>query len=427
VLGLGSGSCYDVVMSIDAATLASWVVDARRRSVELYADLADADLNVPYLRIINPPIWELGHIAWFQEHWVLRHARGRPPIHADGDALWNSAIIPHAARWTAALPSRGATLAYLDDVRARVLAEIAHGVDPALRYFTLLAIFHEDMHGEAFAYTRQNRGWPMPGGPPREVAKGDATGPLPGDVAIPGGRYRIGAPREPPPDFVFDNEKLAHDVELAGFSIARAPVTQAEYAAFVDDGGYAQPTLWSAAGWAWRTEAGAHAPLYWRRDDAGGWERKIYDRWVRLDTQPHRPVIHVCAYEAEAWCRWAGRRLPAEPEWEVAARGAPIAGNLGLGLGDTVDVAALGAFDSTWGCRQMIGNVWEWTATAFGPYPGFERDPYAEYSEPWFGDHRVLRGGCFVTQPRLLRPTWRNFYTPDRRDVWAGFRTCAIA
>jgi iron(II)-dependent oxidoreductase len=410
---------------IDAAKLASWIIDARLRSVELFADLADADLAVPYLRIINPPIWELGHVAWFQEYWVLRHALGHAAIHPAGDALWNSAIIPHADRWTAQLPSRAATLEYLSVVRDRVLEVIAHEVDPAVRYFVLLSVFHEDMHGEAFAYTRQTRGWPAP----RNTADAGAAvggGALPGDVCVPAGRYRIGAERDRD-DFVFDNEKWAHDVELAAFAIARAPVTQREYAAFVEDGGYERRELWSATGWRWCGLSRAHGPRYWRRDDRGGWERLTFDRSVPLETQWDRPMIHVNAYEAEAWCRWAGRRLPTEAEWEVAAQGAPVAGNLGLEHGDTVDVAAFGAFDSRWGCRQMFGNVWEWTATAFAPYPGFERDPYKEYSEPWFGDHRVLRGGCFVTQPRLLRPTWRNFYTPDRRDVWAGFRTCALA
>jgi iron(II)-dependent oxidoreductase len=139
-------------------------------------------------------------------------------------------------------------------------------------------------------------------------------------------------------------------------------------------------------------------------------------------------VIHVNAHEAHAWCRWAGRRLPTEAEWDRAAAGAGggEAANLDFRLGDTADVAAFAEGDSSSGCRQMTGNVWEWTSTPFRPYPGFERDPYAEYSEPWFGDHRVLRGGCFVTRARLLRPSWRNFYTPDRRDVWAGFRTCAL-
>lgn len=406
---------------VDAATVAAWVADARARTVGLYADLSDEQVAVPYLRIINPPIWELGHIAWFQEHWVLGRLLGQPSIHDGADALWNSAVIPHAARWTAELPSRAATLAYLDVVGARVRAALAGGVSPELGYFALLSVFHEDMHGEAFVYTRQTCGWPAA----CAIAPYPAAGVHPGDAAIPGGRYRIGSERASS-GFVFDNEKWAHDVELAAFRIARAPVTQAEFAAFVDDGGYARRALWSDAGWVWRTAAGAGGPLYWRRDDAGRWERRVFDRWVALDSQPDRPVIHVCAHEAEAWCRWAKRRLPSEPEWEVAARGAQIDGNLGLRIGDTVDVAAFGAYDSAWGCRQMFGNVWEWTATAFEPYPGFERDPYAEYSEPWFGDHRVLRGGCFVTQPRLLRPTWRNFYPPDRRDVWAGFRTCAL-
>jgi iron(II)-dependent oxidoreductase len=366
-------------MALDDATLAGWVADARARTVELYADRQE--LAVPYLRIVNPPVWELGHIAWFQEYWVLRHALGQTPIHDDGDALWNSAIIPHASRWNAPLPSRAATLEYLDLVRERVLSALARGVDAKLRYFTLLSVFHEDMHDEAFAYTRQTLGWPAP----RLPSLDDAV--AAGDLAIAGGRYRIGAERDA--EFVFDNEKWAHDVELAPFAIARAPVTQAEYAAFVDDGGYGKRALWSDAGWAWR-ENKQH-PIWWRP----GWERRDFDRWVALE--PHRPMLHVCAHEAEAWCRWAGRRLPSEAEWEVAnAAGLP-----------------------------MTRLVWEWTSTMFGPYPGFERDPYKEYSEPWFGDHRVLRGGCFVTQPRLLRPTWRNFYTPDRCDVWAGFRTCA--
>ena len=377
-------------MALDAATLADWVVDARRRTIELYGDRAE--LAVPYLRIINPPLWELGHVAWFQEYWVLRHALGARPIHDGADALWNSAIIPHAARWTAPLPSRAGVLDYLELVRDRVLAALEHGLDAKLRYFTMLSVFHEDMHDEAFAYTRQTLGWPAP----RVPELGDA-GPCEGDVAVAGGRYRIGAERDPAPEFVFDNEKWAHDVELAPFAIARAPVTQGELAAFVDDAGYATRSLWSDDGWAWREAADARHPIWWRRGERG-WERRAFDRWIAITDEPHRPMVHVGAHEADAWCRWAGRRLPSEAEREVAATIAPLA---------------------------HVGQVWEWTATAFAPYPGFERDPYAEYSEPWFGDHRVLRGGCFVTQSRLLRPTWRNFYTPDRRDVWAGFRTCA--
>jgi len=171
------------------------------------------------------------------------------------------------------------------------------------------------------------------------------------------------------------------------------------------------------------------------------WWCRRYDGWHPL--KPHAPVIHVNWFEAEAYCRWAGRRLPTEAEWEFAAAMQPGAAakrrypwgndpppgpqraNLYAASGECVDVAAYGPGDSAWGCRQMFGNVWEWTADWFAPYPGFAPDPYKEYSAPWFGDHKVLRGGCFATRGTLLRNTWRNFYTPDRRDVFAGLRTCA--
>jgi iron(II)-dependent oxidoreductase len=225
-------------------------------------------------------------------------------------------------------------------------------------------------------------------------------------------------------------------VELAPFAIARAPVTQGEYAAFVDDGGYADPRLWSDGG-AWLAATGARHPLYWS-GGPGEWRRRHFDRLA--DLEPHLPVSHVCWWEADAFCRWAGRRLPTEAEWEFAATGgltpkpaypwgdaAPEAKHavtdwLTLGL---ADVAACPAGDSPVGCRQMIGGVWEWTVSDFVAYPNFERDAYHENSEQFFGQRKVLRGGAWPTRGRLLRSTLRNYFTHERRDVVAGLRTCA--
>ncbi len=444
----GSSSFRPLVAN--SGELVAWVRDARQRTIELVADLTDEQLLGPQLSIINPLLWEIGHVSWFQEKWVLRGAAGQRPIRADGDALYDSAAIAHDTRWGLPLPSREDTLAYMRAVRDHVTERIEAGkVDDNELYFIRLSVFHEDMHTEAFTYTRQTLGYPPPAfsnDGERASGGGDTgtAGPLPGDVEIPGGGFLLGAlPGEP---FVFDNEKWAHPVQIGPFAIARAGVTQAEFAAFVEDRGYQLRNLWSDAGWGWREGARAEHPVYWQREGGGRrWLRRDFNRWVPLE--PHRPVLHVNWWEAEAYCTWAGRRLPTEAEWEVAAAAEPAAGGRELSeakrcfpWGDhpptpdranlrwramgAVDVGELGAGDSAFGCRQMIGNVWEWTSSDFGPYPGFVVDPYKEYSQPWFGTHKVLRGGAWPTQPRLLRNTWRNFYKPDRRDVWAGFRTC---
>jgi iron(II)-dependent oxidoreductase len=382
-----------VTSAPDAPRLVEWLRDARRRTIALVADLDDTQLLGPKLRIVNPPLWEIGHVGWFAERWVLRHALSRSPLRSDGDALYDSSAVAHDTRWSLPLPSRGKTIDYLAEVQERIIAALLSGdLDEKLRYFAQLVVFHEDMHGEALLYTRQTHGWPAPPLPP--VDEKPAPEAIVGDLTVPGGIYRIGAENDQ--GFVFDNEKWAHPVELAPFAIARRPVTDGELAEFVGDGGYRREELWSADGWRWRNEAAATHPLHWRRGTRG-WERRRFDRFVELDRS--RAAIHVNWYEAEAFCNWAGRRLPSESELEVAAR--------------------TNAID------QATGSVWQWTADDFLPYPSFVADPYKEYSEPWFGTHKVLRGGCFATRPRLLRDTWRNFYTPDRRDVFSGFRTCA--
>jgi iron(II)-dependent oxidoreductase len=433
-------------MGATPAQLVAWVSEARQRTLQLVADLDDDQLLGPRLEIVNPLLWEIGHVAWFQERWVLRRG-GEPPIRADADDLYDSAAVAHDRRWELPLPDRDDTLRYMARVLERAI-ESCSEQEPEDAYFLLLALFHEDMHDEAFTYTRQTLGYP----PPRLPAATDhappgdeSQGALPGDVSIPGGPFALGA--SPSAPFVFDNEKWSHPVMIGSFNIARAPVTQKEFAAFVDEDGYRHQEFWGDEGWRWREANDACHPVYWRRPPGSDWERRDFDRWVPLE--PNRPVLHVCWYEADAYCRWAGRRLPSEAEWEAAATIVPAPDGRGRSWDKTRfpwgddspsqahanldslvlgcrDVGALSAGDSAFGCRQMIGNVWEWTQSDFLPYPGFVIDPYKEYSAPWFGTHKVLRGGCWATRSRLIRATWRNFYRPDRRDVLAGFRTCGL-
>lgn len=425
----------------DSAVLSRMLRQARERTLAYARDLSGDQLLGPKLAIVNPPLWEIGHVGWFQEHWCLRHRPGAAPgpsLTENADALYDSATVAHDTRWTLPLPGLDATLQYLDRVLGRVMERLdREGATEHLRYFIQLAAFHEEMHCEACTYTRQTLGYKAPhdgGGTVRH----DGAGSWVGDVAIPGGEFLLGADPEGK-GFVFDNEKWAHPVKVAPFRISRAAVTNDEFTAFVADDGYRRRDLWSAAGWDWRKCAEADNPVYWEKHN-DSWMERSYDSRRRL--RPHSPVIHVNWYEADAWCRWAGRRLPTEAEWEFAAAASPGASskrrypwgdaeplprhaNLFDAGAGCADVAAFADGDSAWGCRQMFGSVWEWTADGFGPYPGYTRDPYQEYSEPWFGDHKVLRGGCYATRAGLLRNTWRNFYTPDRRDVFAGFRSCA--
>ena len=352
------------------ARLESDLLDARARAILVTSDLEGERLLGPKLAIVNPPLWEIGHVSWFQERWCLR-------LRADGslgdsilpgaDALYDSSAVAHDTRWGLPLPDLKATRAYgervLELVRERLVREPE---STTLQYFARLATFHEDMHAEAFHYTRQTLGYP-------ELSF--SFNPMPSfreDLEIKGGKHLLGATSSD--GFVFDNEKWAHQVEIAPFRIARSAITNGEYLGFVEQGGA--------------------APRYWKKE-AGGWLQRRFDRWLPL--APDEPVRHVSWNEAQAYCAWAKRRLPTEAEWEYAAP------------------------------RLAYGLVWEWTETTFGPYPGFLADPYKEYSQPWFGTHKVLRGASFSTPARLMRNTFRNFYTPDRGDIFSGFRTCALS
>jgi len=394
----------------------------------------------PYREIVNPVLWEIGHIAWFHEYWTLRHAARRAPLIERGDSLWDSSNVAHRTRWHLDLPDRAGTERYGADVLAQQEELLARGVDDEARYFYELSIRHEDMHVEAQAYMRQTSS----NAPPQGLgsAARPQAGALAGDASVPGGTWRLGSTDDD--GFIFDNEKWAHPVELAPFRIARAAVTNAEFAAFVDDGGYRRQEFWCEAGWAWRQARNAEHPVYWLEKRDGVWTARHYREPRPL--APDAPVVFVNWFEASAWCRWAGRRLPGEAEWEAAAIGdaagirlgdhrrrwpwgdappSPATANLDFIFDGPIDVACLPESDSAFGCRQMIGNVWEWTASDFLPFAGFEADPYRDYSQPWFASRKVLRGGGWATSARIARPAYRNFFTPDRNDVFAGFRSCA--
>ncbi|HEY7242595.1 MAG TPA: selenoneine synthase SenA [Xanthobacteraceae bacterium] len=424
------------------AELAAQLCAARARTLRLTQDLSTVQLMGPMLPIVNPVLWEVGHVGWFHEYWTLRHAHGEQPLLDRADRLWNSSAVAHDSRWELDLPERAGVLRYMEDVLQKQLDRLGGAVDLPARYFYELSIRHEDMHVEALAYTRQTLAYP----PPNDLGwrSSQSAGDWPGDVDIPGGTWHFGSNSDD--GFIFDNEKWAHEIALAPFRIAKAPVTNAEFAAFVEEGGYRRREFWSAEGWVWRERSHAQRPVYWLEKEEECWFWRRHNEPEPL--APHAPVTFVNWYEAQAWCCWAKRRLPTEAEWEAAALGQPSGpgsaladrkrrwpwgeepptaaeANLDFAFARPVDVGACAAGDSAFGCRQMVGNAWEWTASDFVPFPGFAADPYEDYSQPWFNSRKVLRGGSFATSPRIARPGYRNFFTPERTDVIASFRTCA--
>ena len=374
------------------------------------AALAARDFVVPQSIELNPPLWELGHIGWFQTHWIGRNPerlRGTsadpfvprlPAARHNADALYDSSRVAQPTRWSLPLPGAQATRADLADSLAQSLKLLlASPEDDYSLYFHRLCLFHEDMHHEAALYMAQVLGIPVIDArwQPRPVA---AARPL----ALPGGDWTLGtiSTQGTQAGFAFDNELGAQAVRLAPFHIDSQVLRWADYVPFIVAGGYEDDALWPGPALAWRQSQGAIAPRYLRQQ-GGVWQQCRWGRWQALDLT--LPACHLSAFEAQAYCAWAGRRLPTEAEWECAA----------LTLGNTL------ADPFQW------GHVWEWTASAFTPYPGFVAHPYRDYSQPWFDGRPVLRGGSFGTQPRMKHPRYRNYFQAARNDIFAGFRTCA--
>jgi len=413
---------------------------ADRRCRELLGDLSDEQLRVPYERGINPPIWELGHVAFFYEYFLLRELGGKEARMPGYDEVWDSFEIMHRHRWTpGVVPNKAQMLDYysrvLDECRER-LEKLEEGSYE--HYLFRYVIHHQQMHIESLIWARQTLAYPAPVFVD-DLSGVPGSGGVGGDARIDGGEFVVGMPEGEPGGkgvpFSFDNERPGFRVELESFSISKTLVSNAEFLEFVEDGGYANESLWSFGGKCWLSEGEREMPAYWRRNGEGAFEVRKFDQWVGLPSDA--PVIHVSVWEAEAFCEWAGRRLPTEPEWEAAARGkegvdVPWGGRMDYSRvdmnGGHFGMSPSTAYEegaSPSGCLQMLGTAWEWTSNQFLPFDGFKIDMYHYMSVLQFGDHRVTKGGSCSTSSSLIRNSYRQAYFPGRTDVFTGFRTCA--
>ncbi|GGS34100.1 ergothioneine biosynthesis protein EgtB [Actinokineospora fastidiosa] len=411
---------------------------ARERSTLLTDAVDDDDLVRQHSRLMSPLVWDLAHIGNQEELWLVRDVGGRDPVRHDIDDLYDAFQHPRADRPSLPLLNPAEARGYVREVRDKVLDVLERspleGRPLVERAFAFgMIVQHEQQHDETMLATHQLR----KGAPVLHAEPPPPAAPLPArEVLVPGGPFTMGTSAEP---WALDNERPAFGVDLAPYWIDTVPVSNGDYLAFIDAGGYDDPRWWSESGWAHRMKASLSAPRFWERDG---------DRWVRtrfgvVEPVPlDEPVVHVCFHEAAAYAKWAGKRLPTEAEWEKAARWDPASGrsrrypwgdddpgpqhaNLGQRHLRPAPVGAYPAGESPLGVRQLIGDVWEWCDSDFLPYPGFRAFPYKEYSEVFFrGDYKMLRGGSFGTDAAAVRGTFRNWDHPIRRQIFAGFR-CA--
>jgi iron(II)-dependent oxidoreductase len=355
--------------------IADRLAEARRRTLELLAPLSDAQLNRVYSPILSPLAWDLGHIANFEELWLVQTIGGREPLHGELGRFYDAIENPRRTRGELPILRDAELRSYLADVRERTL-EVLDEVDldpdvedPLLRegFVYEMLIAHEQQHNETMLQLLQMvDGYEVP------EASFVSQDHLPETVVVDGGSYEIGASAK---GFAYDNERPRHIVELAPFEIDRTPVTNGAYARYMED-------------------TGAEPPMYWERDRDAGWV--LTTMGGRRPVDPSHPVLHVSWPQADAFARWAGKRLPTEHEWEAAH--------------DRLD---------------GVGDAWEWTSSDLLAYPGFEPFPYREYSAVFFGDaYKVLRGGSWATERNVMRPSFRNWDLPERRQIFAGLR-CA--
>ncbi len=388
------------------------LMDARNHTLQLLAaweaGVAAGRVTLAPSVELEPPVWLAGHVGWFAESWIGRNTQRSmgedcPPepvrlasIEPRADALWSDVLVPRDARWAPGLPDAATTRAWLLETLESTLELLEKTPDDdRTLYFFRLALFHEDLRGEQLVVMAQTLGLPLALELPGSLS---AREPL----LIPAGRWQLGTPEG---GFAFDNERSAHEVDVPAYEIDAHPVSWAQYAEFVEDGGYDRPELWLPQGWAWleamAQSEGRRGPRHVEQiGGAGG--AVLQTRFGRTTRMAGgQTAMHMSWWEADAWCRWAGRRLPTEVEWDRAVQ---TAARRGLHWGD----------------------AWEWTASTFRPWPGFVPGPWASYSQPWFGRARVLRGGSFATRARMKSPRFRAFALPGRDDLFTGFRSCAV-